>query len=65
MRVLYFWVRKFCSRLIFLDLASCLFKFIFLGSHLAENLYFFDKQLAYGKEELNEKVPSGRFSRPC
>ena len=64
MRVLYFWVRKFCPRLLFLDLVSCLFKFIFLGSHLVENLYF-SINLAYNKEELNEKVPNERFSRPC
>ena len=31
---------KILSTVIFSDLAFCLFKFIFLGSHLAENLYF-------------------------
>ena len=31
---------KILSRLIFLDLIFCPFKFIFLGSHVAENLYF-------------------------
>ena len=52
------------SRLKFLDLACCLFKFIFLGSYLAENLYFWIN-LAYNKQELNEKILNGRFSRPC
>ena len=54
------------SRLLdgFLDLAFCLFKFIFLGSHLAENLYFWIN-LAYNKGELNEEILNGRFSRPC
>ena len=50
---------KILSRLIFLDLAFCLFKFIFLGFHLAENLYFWIN-LAYNKGDLN-----GQFSRPC
>ena len=31
---------KILSRLLFLDLVFSLFKYIFLGSHLAENLYF-------------------------
>ena len=31
---------KILSRLIYMDLVFCMFKFIFLGSHLAENLYF-------------------------
>ena len=43
------------SRLIFLDLVFCLFKFIFLGSHLAENLYF-GINLAYNEEKSNEKI---------
>ena len=38
------------SRLIFLDLFFCLFKFIFLGSHWSVNLYFWIN-LAYSKEE--------------
>ena len=54
---------KILFRLIFLDLVSCLFKFIFLGSHVAENLYFWIN-LAYITEELNEKILNGRFSRP-
>ena len=55
---------KILSRLIFLDLAFCLFKFIFLGSHLAENLYFWIN-LAYNQGELNDEILNGRFSRPC
>ena len=51
-------------RLIFLDLAFCLFKFIFLGSHLAENLHFWINS-AYNKGELDEEILNGRFSRPC
>ena len=31
---------KILSRLVILDLAFCLFKFISLGPHMAENLYF-------------------------
>ena len=43
---------KILSTLIFLDPVFCLFKFIFVGSNLAENLYF-RINLAYNKEELN------------
>ena len=53
---------KILSRLIFLDLAFCLFKFIFLGSYLAENLYFWIS-LAHNKDELKEEILNGRFSR--
>ena len=55
---------KMFSRLIFLDLVFRPFKFIFLGSHLAENLYF-RINLAYNEEEIDENIVSGRFSRPC
>ena len=37
---------KTLLRLILLDLVFCLFKFIFFGSHLAENLSFLDKSRA-------------------
>ena len=50
---------KILSRLIFLDLVFCLFKFMFWGSFLAENLYFWI-HLAYNKEELNEKILNGQ-----
>ena len=53
---------KILSGPIFLHLVFCLFKFIFLGSHLAENLYFWIN-LAYNKEGLTEKILDGRFSR--
>ena len=46
---------KILSRLIFLDLVFCLFKFIFLGFHLTENLYFWIN-LEYGQKELNKKI---------
>ena len=46
---------KILSRLTFMNLVFCLFKFTFLGSQLAENLYFWIN-LAYNKEELNEKI---------
>ena len=55
---------KIFSIHIFLDLVFCLFKIIFLGSHLAENSYFWIN-IAYNKEELNAKVLDGQFSRPC
>ena len=55
---------KILSRLTFLDLALCLFKFIFLDSHLAENSYFWIN-VAYNKGELNEEILNRRFSRPC
>ena len=55
---------KILSRLIFLDLPFRLFKLIFLGSHLAENLYPWIN-LAYNKGELNEEILNGRFSRLC
>ena len=45
-----------------LDVVFFLFKFIFLGSHLAENLYFWIN-LAYNKGELNEEISNGRFSK--
>ena len=38
-------------------------KILFLGSHLAENLYFWINS-EYNKEELNEKILNGRLSRP-
>ena len=41
----------------------CLFKFIFLGFHLAENLYFWIS-LGHNKEELNEKILNGHLSMP-
>ena len=41
--------------IIFLDVAFCLFKFIFLGSEVAKNVYFCIKS-AYNIEELNEKI---------
>ena len=46
---------KLLSRLIFLDLVFCLYKFIFLCSHMAERLYFWIN-LAHNKEELNEDL---------
>ena len=52
------------SRLTFVDLVLCLFKFIFVGYHLAENLYFWIN-LGYNKDELNEQILDGRVSRPC
>ena len=52
------------SRLTFLDLVFCLFKFMFLSSYLAENLYFWIN-LAYSEEELNEKILNRQFPRPC
>ena len=55
---------KTLSRLVFLDLVFCLFKFIFLSSRLAKNLYFWIN-LGYNKGELNEKILNGWFSRPC
>ena len=55
---------KILSRLIFLDLVFCLFKIIFLGSHLVENVYFWI-HLACNKSELNEKILNERLSRPC
>ena len=54
---------KILSRVIFLDLVFCLLKFMFLGSHLPENLYFGINSLAHNKDELNEKILNGRFSR--
>ena len=50
---------KILPTLIFLDLVFCLFKFIFLSSLLAENLYFW-MNLGYSKEELNEKISNGQ-----
>ena len=46
---------KILSRFIFLDLVFCLFKFIFLGSHMAENLYLWINY-TYNKDKLNEKI---------
>ena len=46
---------KILSRYEFLDLAICLLKFMFLGSHLAENLYFWIT-LACNEKELNKKI---------
>ena len=47
----------------FLDIVFCLFKFIFLGSFLDENVHVWIN-LAYNEEELIEKILNGRFSRP-
>ena len=55
---------KILSRLIYLDLVFCMFKFKFFSSHLAENLYLWI-YLAHNKEELNEKISNEQFSRPC
>ena len=45
---------KTLPRLIFFDLVLCLFKFTFLGSHLAGNLYFW-VNLGQNKRELNQR----------
>ena len=55
---------KILSRLIFVDLVFCLFKFIFLGFHLVENLYFWINR-AYNKDEFNKKFKMDSFQRPC
>ena len=52
-------MREFCQDK-FLDLVFCLFEFIFLGSYLAENLYFWIN-LANNKDELNQKILNGQF----